>query len=159
MLLLRRNDGSERVLPRQYHEAPSAERRDDHRRLFLEPEPLLPHQLPVRGSVREYDPSIRIPMAEYAETGGSRRALGLGIGIGILVLAMVGGMASWAFFGRGDGLAYWQRFNAMIHRERIDEKFDAMIYRAWHRDAASSDARRENARSGVDGSSSGELSG
>jgi TonB family protein len=131
------NSESEPVLPRWYQEAPPAERRDDHRRLFLEPEPLPPQQPPVRAynSPRGYDPSTRIPLAEYAETGKSRRTLI----IGIFLLAMVGGVASWTFFGRGDGLAYWQ-------------KIDAMIHQAW-KDAGNRVARGENVPSSVDGSS------
>jgi TonB family protein len=134
------NSVSEPVLPRWYQEKPSAERSDDHRRLFLEPEPLLQQQPPVRGydSPRErgYDPSTRVPLAEYAETGKSRRTLI----IGIFLLAMVGGMASWAFFELGYGLAYWQTVDAMIHR-------------AWNKDAGNRVAGGENVPSSVDGSS------
>jgi TonB family protein len=118
------------------------ERRDDHRRLFLEPEPEVAQTAPVQGQVRAYDrsdPAIRIPMADYAETGKSRKPLA----IGLLLVLVVGGIAGGTYVWRGDGPAYLK-------------KFEATVRRAFNRDAgsgaSSGDAARENVGSGVDSS-------
>ena len=136
----------------QYREAPPAERRDEPRRLFLEPEPVLEQAPPVPGAIpppvrsddastptnksvplsprqrypvrlRSDDPSDASVRVPFAEYAETPKSRRAPV-IGLLLLLITGGIVGATFFMPDDGLVYWQRFEATI-RHAVSRYKDA----------------------------------